>query len=244
MGAYVGASAFNYWQETRRPVYSAALVLPFLLTYHIGTLVIGAAYINGADALLLRMLSTLSVQGMFASALVLGAVFIYWQVRTKASWRFELPLILTMFLESACYGILLFQFLHWLAPRLSHMAVNSGFTKTEQVVLFCGAGVYEELFFRVIVMGLLLLVFTKLMHFETAYAAGLAVLASSMLFSLFHYIGPGADVLFDARGNLIWNGFLQRFFAGVYFAAIFVLRNYGVAAAGHAFYDILTIVKV
>jgi len=66
----------KYLKETRRPIYAASLTLPFFLVYHVGTLVLHTTYINGADALIIRVLSALSVHSIFASALVLVACFI------------------------------------------------------------------------------------------------------------------------------------------------------------------------
>jgi membrane protease YdiL (CAAX protease family) len=98
-------------------------------------------------------------------------------------------------------------------------------------ILYCGAGVYEELVFRVILLGLLMLVFTKLFHMEHAYAAVWSVVAGAIIFSAFHHIGnPGSFAL---------GVFLQRVFAGLYFSAIYFNRSFGVAAASHAMYDIL-----
>ena len=79
----------GYLKETRRPVYSAALILPFLCIYHAGTLVLHTTYINGADALIIRILSLFSVHSMLGSALVLVICFSVWQLRTRASWSIK-----------------------------------------------------------------------------------------------------------------------------------------------------------
>ena len=65
----------GYLKETRRPVYSAALILPFLCIYHAGTIVLHTTHINGADALIIRILSLFSVHSMLGSALVLVICF-------------------------------------------------------------------------------------------------------------------------------------------------------------------------
>ena len=100
-----------------------------------------------------------------------------------------------------------------------------------ELVLYCGAGVYEELVFRVLLLGLLMLVLTKLLHMAEFQAAIWAVFVGAALFSLFHYIGAHGD-----EWNL--NGFVQRMFAGLYFSVRFVTRNFGVACAAHALYDV------
>ncbi len=97
-------------------------------------------------------------------------------------------------------------------------------------MLYCGAGVYEELVFRVFLLGLLMLILTKLFQMEHAYAAAWSVVLGAILFSAFHHIGGqpfGVSV------------FMQRVFAGLYFACIYYNRSFGVAAASHALYDIL-----
>src|SRR5881397_3761727 len=102
-----------YRKETKRPIYSAALVLPFFLVYHGGILFLRTTYINGADALIMRVLSLLSVNTVFSSALVLILTFVVWQVRTKASWKLRAPKLALMFLECFLFAVTLFFLLGW-----------------------------------------------------------------------------------------------------------------------------------
>ena len=64
-----------------------------------------------------------------------------------------------------------------------------------------------------------------------------AVLVTSLVFSAAHYrpFTPGGDALvWDNLGS-----FLFRFLAGIFFAVLFVRRGFGIAAAAHAFYDVI-----
>ena len=63
-------------------------------------------------------------------------------------------------------------------------------------------------------------------------AAGLAILGTSTLFSLAHYVGPLGDT-FELYS------FTFRLAAGVFFAVVFLLRGFGIAAGTHALYDLL-----
>lgn len=226
----------GYWEETRRPIYSAALVLPFLLTYELGILILQPNVINGGDALIITLMNTLSIHTSFASSLVLLVCFVIWQVRSKASWKLDGGKLQLLFLESFVFAVILFFFMGWISSNLPPGSIVGAPAAIRghlvDLVLFCGAGVYEELVFRVLLLGLLMLVLTKLFHMEKAWAAAIAVVVAAILFSLFHYIGPGGDT---------WNinSFLQRAFAGVFFSALYVTRSFGVAAASHAMYDIL-----
>lgn len=122
----VRASFRKYLKETRRPIYSMALVLPFFLIYHVGSLFLQSTYINGADALIIRLLSALSVHSMFASALVLLVCFIIWQVRTRASWDINSRKLLLLFAESLFFAILLFVIFAYLPVLLSHASAAAG----------------------------------------------------------------------------------------------------------------------
>lgn len=223
----------SYWTDTRRPIYSAALVLPFLLTYEIGLLLLKPDRINGGDVIIQRILGLISIQIPFLSAVVLLACFVVWQVRAKGDWKLNWGFLQLAYLESLACAIVLFLFMGWLSRTLPQASLAAAGLRGRflEVVLYCGAGVYEELVFRVLLLGLLLLVFTKLLHMETFAASVWSVILGALLFSLFHYL-PGGDTFHI-------NSFLQRAFAGVFFAALFVTRSFGVAAASHALYDIL-----
>jgi membrane protease YdiL (CAAX protease family) len=227
------SQARKYWKETRRPIYSAALVLPFFLIYHVGTLFSRSTYINGADALIIRILSLLSVHSMFASALVLLSCFVIWQLRTRASWDISSRTLLVLFGESLFFAALMFSIFAYL-PVLLSLAASRGATPgaLEKLVLYCGAGIYEELVFRGFLLGLLMLAATKLLHMDRSSAAIGSSLAAALLFALFHYIGPAGD-------PFSWGSFFQRTWGGLYFSVLFVTRGFGVTAAAHAFYDML-----
>jgi membrane protease YdiL (CAAX protease family) len=221
----------GYWKETRKPVYSAALILPFLCIYHIGTLALQTTYINGADALIIRILSMLSVHSMFSSALVLIAAFTIWQLRTRASWKINFRLLFFTLLESICFALILIASFGWLANHWI-MATGAKSSGIAGLVLYCGAGIYEELFFRGFLLGLLVLLFNKGFHFKKGWAAASASILGALIFAAFHYLGAASDVF--SIGS-----FSQRFAAGLYFSILFVTRGFGITAASHAIYDIL-----
>jgi membrane protease YdiL (CAAX protease family) len=224
----------KYFRETRHPIYSAALVLPFFVVYHLGTFFLRTTYINGADALIIRLLSLLSVNTMFASVLVLLACFLAWQISTHGSWTIDTPKLMLMFLDSIVYAVLLLFLFGWLLTHSVMMAPRAApaMGSLAKLALYCGAGIYEELVFRGFLLGGLLMLFKKAFRMKSAAGTVLATLLTAMLFSLFHYIGPAGD-------PFTLGSFLQRAIAGVYFSAVFVGRGFGVAAASHAIYDIL-----
>ncbi len=233
MASSARVSLRKYLKETRRPIYSMAVVLPFFLIYHVGCLFLQTTYINGADALIIRLLSALSVHSMFASALVLLVCFIVWQVRTQASWDINSRKLLLLFGEGLFFALLLFMIFAYVPVLLSSAgAAGRKPGGLEKLVLYCGAGIYEELVFRGFLLGILMLAATRLAGMEKTPASICATLLAALLFSLFHYLGPAGD-------RFSWATFLQRTWGGLYFSALFVTRGFGVTAASHAFYDML-----
>jgi membrane protease YdiL (CAAX protease family) len=95
---------------------------------------------------------------------------------------------------------------------------------------FLGAGIYEELLFRLILLSLVLwlLHWSKLPRWAQIL---LAVVITSLLFSAAHYVG--------GREPILWFSFVFRFLAGVFFALLFLCRGFGIAVGAHAGYDIL-----
>jgi membrane protease YdiL (CAAX protease family) len=221
----------GYWKETRKPVYSAALILPFLAIYHLGTLVLHTTYINGADALIIRILSSLSVHSMFGSALVLVAVFAIWQLRTRASWKINFRMLFFTFLESTCFALVLMAAFGWAAAHWSLSAASRS-KGIASLVLFCGAGIYEELLFRGFLLGALIALFSRGLHIKKVTAAATAAILGALLFASFHYMGSSGD-------SFSIGSFLQRTLGGLYFSVLFVTRGFGITAASHAMYDIL-----
>jgi len=219
----------GYLRETRRPVYSAVLILPFLAVYHTGTFFLQTTYINGADALIIRILSLLSVHSMFGSALVLGICFVIWQARARASWKIDPRMLLLYFLESVCFALLLVAVFGWMYTRFN-LAAGTIKQSVSNVVLYCGAGIYEELVFRAFLLTLIIALFNLILHQKRTALISAAVLGA-LLFSTFHYIGPSGDAF--AVGS-----FLQRALGGLYFSILYITRGFGVAAASHALYDI------
>jgi membrane protease YdiL (CAAX protease family) len=221
----------NYWKETQRPVYSAALVFPFLCIYHAGTVVLNATYINGADALIMRFLGMFSVRSMFASTLILAVYFAVWQYRTRASLKINPQILLSSFLESLALAIILLLFFGKLVPIFSaSTAATQG--EFSHLVLYCGAGIYEELVFRAFLLGFLLLIYQKGLGLGRTRAAISAAITAALLFSLFHYVGPAGDIF--SIGS-----FVQRALSGLYFSILYVTRGFGITASCHVCYDIL-----
>jgi hypothetical protein len=104
-----------------------------------------------------------------------------------------------------------------------------------RLMLSLGAGLYEELLFRVLLVSGLLLLARRVMRLGPGLANTFAVGLAALIFSAFHYIGPFGD-------PLRLDSFVFRTIAGIAFSALYVFRGFGITAWTHALYDVIVLV--
>lgn len=106
------------------------------------------------------------------------------------------------------------------------------------IVTGIGAGIYEELVFRLILICLLMMFFQDLLRLSHKSSIILSVLISAALFSAHHHV-----IILDGQigqtGTFNAMQFGFRTIAGVYFAILFAIRGFGITAGTHACYDII-----
>jgi hypothetical protein len=237
----------DYLRRSRSAWYSFLCVLPLLALYHVGVVVTNlgqqTTIVNGADALLQAALRSLGAGGWLTSAWFLAAVAGLWIYRKDPLARAQAVQPRTfglMLAESSLYALLfgglvasiVRALMPWVDTGLQ-IGPSLGFGRS--LTLSLGAGLYEELVFRVIGMGGLYWLLRRAFSVGEAPAAWVAVLGSSLVFSLFHYIGPLGDAFQLAS-------FMFRFIAGILLAALYQWRGFGIAAYTHALYDVLVVV--
>ena len=106
------------------------------------------------------------------------------------------------------------------------------------IVTGIGAGIYEELVFRLILICFLMLLFQDVLGLSRKSSIVLSVLVSAGLFSAHHHIVfVNGQLALSAAFS--WTEFGFRTIAGVYFAVLFAIRGFGITAGTHAFYDII-----
>ena len=108
------------------------------------------------------------------------------------------------------------------------------------IVTGIGAGIYEELVFRLILICILMLLLQDALRVDHMNSIVLSVLISAALFSAHHHID-----FFSGQPNAIdpfnWTKFAFRTIAGIYFAILFAIRGFGITAGTHAFYNIIAV---
>jgi hypothetical protein len=242
-----GRSA-GYWSLTRTPRYSLTLALPLLALYEVLALAVnssaGPAIRNGADVLLKGVAaSLLGSRGPAIFGGILVLVMVVLAVRdVRRNPGMQPGLLLAMLAESAVLalafgivvGLVTAQLLNLVPLAMGPLEAMPWPTA---LMVSLGAGLYEELLFRVLLVSGLLLVGRLLFGWGRWGAGVFAVLGGALIFSAFHYVGPYADAL-EAPS------FVFRTVAGLAFSGLYVLRGFGITAWTHALYDVFLLAAV
>lgn len=222
----------SYWSLSRTPLTSLVFSLPLVLAYEGGVLVLGrGSPRNGADVWLRQALDALGFGAYFLLPALMVLGLLAWHHVEHDRWRFSPAVLAGMAFESLLWAAVLVGIAR-LQDRLWPLAaavVEEGVLA--RLVAFCGAGLYEEVLFRLLLLPALAWTFERI-GFSGAAAAVLGLVGSSVLFSAAHYVGPLGDTF------QIYS-FTFRFLAGMFFAVLFSVRGFGIAAGTHAIYDIL-----
>jgi hypothetical protein len=234
----------TYYRLSRSSSYSLLFAIPLLLLYEAGAWWLaqeGSNLRNGADVLLRTLFAAGGVQGTLAFTGVLLAVAVVFIVIERRRRRVPLRsgVFAGMLAESTVYALLLglvvgtatYYLLKGFGLRLAldPMPVAE-LPLLEALVLSLGAGIYEEIVFRVLIAGGFFAIFRS-SGLARGQAGVFAAILSALIFSGFHYIGPYGDP---------WEigSFVFRALAGLVFSALFLLRGFGITAWTHALYDV------
>jgi len=223
----------GYFEQSADLLNSLILVLPLLLIYELGLLLTGGETLNGVDFITVFLARNWGLQGILifnGLLLVAGGVGVY---VLKSERGFDPRIVVPVILESTVYALFLGSAILLVMSNIPGLSAGpAGYGLLERVFLSIGAGVNEELVFRLGLYTALAWSFAKFTS-EGAAIAG-AVVVSSVLFSLVHYVGPTES--FEVHS------FVYRFLAGGIFCGLFCFRGFAVAVYTHAIYDIYVMV--
>ena len=247
----------SYAAMSRTNTYGLLFALPLLMLYEVAVAAINIGeefrVRNGADQWLRSILRSIGIESTVAlSALLVAAgLLIVLRERRGNSVPIRPKIFGAMLVESAILAGLFGTVVGRLTSSvLSPFAAGPSEPLTtlmsaapqavatlgviQQLVLSLGAGLYEELVFRVLLIPALIALFVATRRIERPAATAIAVIVSSLIFSAAHYVGPLGDTL--ALGS-----FTLRFIGGLAFSLILVLRGFGIVAWTHALYDVFLI---
>ena len=234
----------DYWQQSRRPLTSLAFVTPLLAVYEAGVLWLGPqAMRNGADVWMRQILDWLGFTQYFLLPLLTVALLAGWHYVSRQPWRISVGVLYAKFAECVLLAMALVviarvqgTLLSMVMPGQENWALHASIGEAvegvfRRFVVFLGAGIYEEMLFRLVLLSAAAWVLRQC-GCPTNWALAGSALLTSIVFAGAHHIGPMGE-------PFLWYTFLFRMTAGIFFAALFVYRGFGVAAGTHAMYDVL-----
>jgi hypothetical protein len=253
----------SYWRLSRTPRYSLLFALPLLLLYEALAAALsgpsGSGIRNGADVIIKSLFVTLAgAHGplVFAAAVVGVSIWLIARDMRRSGGGLRGRVFAGMLAESAVMAILFGLAVGLVTARLldqlgaiavagpaaaglGTLAIGAQpqLDVPTQLMVSLGAGLYEELLFRVVLVTGLVVIARRALGMGPVAAGVAATLVGAVIFSAFHYVGPLGD-------PLRLDSFLFRTVAGVAFSGLYVTRGFGITAWTHALYDVFLLFGV
>jgi len=237
-----------YWRVSRTPRYSLLFALPLLLAYQVLAAFEPATphglVRNGADVMLETVFVALAGRsGPLLFMIVLVGVGLWLVIRDlrRHPGGVRAGVYAWMLLEASCLAAMFGLVVGSLTSRvvqptmIVHLVQIERLGWSTRLMLSLGAGLYEELLFRVVLVAGLAWIARAVFGWRDTAAGLWAVLGGAAIFSLVHYIGPYGD-------RVTLYSFVFRMIAGIFFSALYLLRGFGITAWTHALYDAMLLV--
>lgn len=231
----------KYLEYTRTPIYSLLFTLPFFLIYEVGIFLTSNENLNimrnGADALMRQILSTFGLVGLYwMGAIFFIAIILTFLVQRKFWYDIEIfgNYLIIMVFESLFWSLLLYFFMSNVYLFLMN---PNGEVLIQQITLAIGAGIYEEFFFRVVLILLISSILALVFNWNKKINNWLSMIIAAGIFSAFHFIGDYADFF-------SFKIFMVRFLAGIILGTLYFFRGFGITAWSHSIYDLIIITKI
>ena len=233
----------SYWQASRAPRYSLLFALPLLAFYQILAVLLSTgprSIRNGADVILQGLFVAVAGRWgplLFMICLIGGGLWLVARDMRAHGSRLRSRVFLGMLGESLAlalaFGIVVGGITSGVIGLLQTLALASpgDLTWWTRLMVSLGAGIYEELLFRVLLVTALAATARALFGWTPVAAGVAATVLGAAIFSAFHYLGPYVD-------RLQVYSFVFRMIAGLFFSALYLLRGFGITAWTHALYDV------
>ena len=235
----------SYHALTKGLLYSFLAALPLFIIYEVLILLTAPTteiiVRISVDLWFKQLLQLIGLDALNISLLIVLTVGIFILIQKREELNeLRVGYFGVMLVESTLWAILIALISSSLTNLiLPGMALQSGesavqLSYIQKLTLSLGAGLYEELFFRVLLVSLLIWIFNKWFGSKSWASYASAILLSAILFSAAHYSGNMGD-------PFTMSSFLFRFIFGVILNGLYVWRGFGVTAWTHALYDIIVI---
>jgi len=213
------------WHGRGSVAASCVLIFPALLVYQIGVLFAG--HVNGADVVTRALYDALGRDAYLVLQVAIAVGYLLWLRRerrwTMLRWGIAAPVLL----EAALYALTLGAAISIVLAQVLGLGITTG-----NAISALGAGVHEELVFRLAILGGLVALAQREIPHHPRIGIALAIAASSIAFAAAHHLGNHGEPFTQ-------HAFAFRCLAGVGFALVFWFRSLAHVVYAHIFYDLL-----
>ncbi len=230
--------AGGYFKRTLDPLPCLFFLLPLLVIYEIGTFLYATDPTTGqiqtirARSILQSMFELVGVTGYSLPVYLVIGILLLWHLIRRDKFAIEPRLYGKMAIESAMWALPLVAIMTLVAKYAHPQAGLSGGPDPgvkAMLVFSVGAGIYEELLFRLMGLSLIRMGMQHILRAKPEPANYVAIIVTSIAFALYHY-NPVDFTL---------NAALQYCLAGVFFSGVYAYRGFGIVVGTHAMYDVM-----
>lgn len=223
----------RYFYATRRPVNSLIFLIPLLAFFHTGAVLYGSDL--WGPLLVSRFLEFFGATAAFLPALAIIVVLFLQQAVRRDGWKIQPLALAGMAAESVVYTLPLIA-LSFLAGPTTTAGAAGQQGLWEAILQAVGAGIYEEFLFRLLLVGLSLLLLVDILELNEKAAALCVIVFGGLLFSLAHFDFVGVGRPFA------WSPFVFLAVAGMFWGLLYAKRGFGIAVGSHILWDIYVVV--
>lgn len=209
-----------------RPLDALIFLLPLLVFYEVASLRCPDRVI--AFNMLHGFFELFGPVGRLTPGLAVVVILLATHGASGEPWRIHWRISAAMYVEAAILSVPLFA-LNWAVPLSATADCATG--AFSELAYGVGAGIYEELVFRLAMISIIMLVGVDIFRLPPSGVAVAAIVASALLFSAHHHHPIGSEAFDSVR-------FAFRSAAGIYLALVFWFRGYGAASGCHVAYNV------
>ena len=228
--------AEHYFYVTQRPWPSLLFIMPGLLVFELFSY-----FRDPARPLASQLVATHLIDTMIASfgrsafylpALLAVAILLATHVAGRHPWKFDPFVLPGMLGESFIWTVPLLVFGRILL--IGEAAGSARDAWIDQLLRSLGAGIYEELVFRLMCITFLAILLVNVFKLPRTPSLIFSILVSAGLFAAQHHPPFGIE---PVQPQI----FTFRTFAGLYLAGLCIFRGFGIACGCHALYNAILV---
>ncbi len=233
----------GYFQSTRTGTWGFLMALPLVILYEVGIIWVNSGRSEtiriSTEGLLKSILMSIGLTHeliFLGIGLAVGIGIMVWERKKRVTFSLRYPGLII--LESAVYAIgvafVTAGATQLLLSRLMIVQSGASLGLPMELVLSLGAGIYEELLYRVIIVGGLFLILRQAFPNQRILMYMVAAVIGALSFSAMHHLGNMGDP---------WtlDVFVFRAIGGLVFNILFLVRGFAVIAWTHALYDVMVV---